>query len=193
MSISVTGWIEDDETLNDETSLIYQLINSDNPKLLSEMVHFFWKQRNSASDKIKSKVKPAWRVLIKVLSPRRSEAEYQKILGSLSGWLGLIDRIDMEVLEWLKLSAKYVGRRFNSAFFVETLREHAPQTPREVGMLYLEMLNNKIYPDYPPTDIQEIVRILYNQGYKEDADEICNLYAAAGFDFLRLLYEENQN
>ena len=188
-----TGWIEDDETLNDETSLIYQLINSDNPKLLSEIVHFFWKQRNSTSDKIKSKVKPAWRVLIKVLSPRRSEAEYQKILGSLSGWLGLIDRIDVEVLEWLKLSAKYVGRRFNSAFFVETLREHAPQTPREVGMIYLEMLNNRVYPDYPPTDIQEIVRILYNQGYKEDADEICNLYAAAGFDFLRPLYEEYQN
>ena len=31
-----TGWIEDNEALDDETSLIYQLINSDNPKLLSE-------------------------------------------------------------------------------------------------------------------------------------------------------------
>ena len=66
-------------------------------------------------------------------------------------------------------------------------------------MIYQEMLNNKVYPDYPPTDIQEIVHILYNQGYKEDADEICNLYAAAGanakviFDFLRPLYEEYQN
>ncbi len=188
-----TGWIEDDETLNDETSLIYQLVNSDNPKLLSEMVHFFWKQRNNTSDKIKSKVKPAWRVLIKVLSPKSSEAEYQEILGSLSGWLGLIDKIDAETLEWLKLSAKHVERRFNSAFFVEALREHVPQTPREVGMLYLEMLNNEVYPDYPPTDIQETIRILYNQGRKDDATEICNLYAAAGFDFLRSLYEENQN
>ena len=128
-----TGWIEDLETFNEKTSLIYQLINSDNPKLLSEMVHFFWKQRNSTSDKIKSKIKPAWCVLIKVLSSNSSEAEYQEILGSLSGWLGLIDKIDEETLEWLKLSAKYVGRRFNSAFFVETLREHAPQTPKEVG------------------------------------------------------------
>ena len=188
-----TGWIEDDETLNDETSLIYQLVNSNNPKLLSEMVHFFWKQRNNTSDKIKSKVKPAWRVLIKALSPKSSEAEYHEILGSLSGWLGLIDKIDEETLEWLKLSAKHVERRFNSAFFVEALREHVPQTPREVGTLYLEMLNNEVYPDYNPTDIQETIRILYNQGYKEEADEICNLYAAAGFDFLRSLYEEYQN
>ena len=194
-----TGWIEDDEALSNETSLIYQLINSDNPKLLSKVVHFFWRQRYNTPDKVQSKVKPAWRALIEVLAQKSSEAEYQKILGSLSGWLGLLDKIDEETLEWLKLSAKYVGRRFNSAFFVETLREHAPQTPREVGMIYLEMLNNEVYPDYPPTDIQETIRVLYNQGYKEDADEICNLYAAAGadakviFDFLRPLYEEYQN
>ena len=187
------GWIEDDERLNDKASLIYQLINSDNPKLLSEMVQFFWRQRNDTSDKVKLKVKPAWHALIEVLAPNSSEAEYQKILGSLSGWLGLIDKIDEETLEWLKLSAKYVERGFNSASFVEALREHAPQTPREVGMLYLEMLNNEVYPDYPPTDIQETIRVLYNQGCKEEADEICNLYAAAGFDFLRSLYEEYQN
>lgn len=188
-----TGWIENKETLNDKTSLIHQLINSDNPKLLSGMVHFFLRKRYDISDAVKSKVKPAWRALIEVLSPNSSKAEYQEILGSLSGWLELIDKIDAEALQWLKLSAKHVGRRFNSAFFVEALWEHVPQTPREVGVLYLEMLNNEIYPDYSPTDIQETIRILYNQGYKEDADEICNLYAAAGFDFLRSIYEEYQN
>ena len=194
-----TGWIEDNETLNDEDSLIYQLINSGNPELLSEIVDFFWKQQYDTPDKVKLKVKPAWRALIEVLSPNSSKAEYQEILSSLSGWLELIDKIDEETLEWLKLSAKYVERGFNSASFVEALREHVPQTPREVGEIYLEMLNNKVYPDYPPTDIQEIVRILYNQGYKKEADEICNLYAAEGadakvvFDFLRPLYEEYQN
>ena len=188
-----TGWIEDLETFNEKTSLIYQLINSDNPKLLSEMVQFFWRQRNNTSDKVKLKVKPAWRALVEVLDPNSSETEYQEILSSLSGWLELIDRIDAKTLEWLKLSAKYIERRFNSAAFVEALRGHVPQTPKEVGILYLEMLNNKTYPDYPPTDIQETIRVLYNQRYKEDADEICNLYAAAGFDFLRSLYEEYQN
>ena len=186
-------WIEDRETLNDENSLIYQLINSGNPKLLSGMVDFVPRRQYDASDKVNSKVKPAWRTLIAILSPKSTEAEYREILGSLSGWLGLIDRIDAEALKWLKLSAKYVERGFDSASFVEALREHVTQTPKEVGEIYLEMLNNKIYPDYPPTDIQEIVRILYNQGYKEKADDICNLYAAAGFDFLRPLYEEYQN
>ena len=188
-----TGWIEDNETLNNETSLIYQLINSGNPDLLSEMVDFFWGQQYDTPDKVKLKVKPAWHALIEVLSPKSSEAEYPGILGSLSGWLELIDRIDAESLKWLKLSAKYVEQGVNSVFFVEALRKHVSQTPKEVGVIYLEMLNNVVYPDYPPTDIQEIVRILYNQGYKEDAAEICDLYAKVGFDFLRPLYEECQN
>jgi hypothetical protein len=186
-------WIEECETLNDKTSLIYQLINSGNPTLLSGIVHFFLKRQYDTPDKVKSKIKPAWRVLIEVLSQKSSEAEYQEILGSLSGWLGLIDKIDVEALEWLRLSAKYVERGVDSASFVEALREHAPQTPKEVGVIYLEMLNNKVYPDYPPTDIQEIVRTLYNQGYKGNAADICNLYARAGREFLKPLWEEYQN
>ena len=188
-----TGWIENKETLNDKTSLIYQVVNSNNPTLLSEVVDFFWREQYDTPDKVKSKVKPAWRALIGVLSQNSSKAEYQEILGSLSGWLELIDKIDKETLEWLKLSAKYVERGFDSAFFVEALRKHVSQTPKEVGVLYREMLNNKIYPDYPPTDIQEIVRILYDQGYKEDAVDICDLYARAGREFLKPLWEEYQN
>ena len=66
-------------------------------------------------------------------------------------------------------------------------------------MIYLEMLNNKIYPDYPPTDIQEIISVLHNQGYKEEAYKIRDLYARkgfsekVGFEFLRLLDEKYQN
>ena len=58
-----TGWIENKETLNDKTSLIYQLINSGNPKLLSEVVDFFRKEQYDTPDKVKLKVKPAWRAL----------------------------------------------------------------------------------------------------------------------------------
>ena len=192
-------WIEDRETLNDKTSLIYQLINSDNPKLLSEVVHFFWKQQDDTSDKVKSKVRPACRALIEVLAPNSAKAEYQEILSSLGRWLELIDKIDAETLEWLKLSAKYVERGFDSASFAEALRKHASQTPKEVGVIYLEMLNNKIYPEYDPTDIQEIFVFCTIKGIREDADEICDLYAAAGpdakgaSDFLRPLYKEHQN
>ena len=187
------GWMEGWETLDDETSLIYQLINIGNPKLLSTLIHFFWRQRDNLPSKAKAKVMPTWRALFEALSQKSDIVEYQEVLSRLSGWVALVDKIDKEVLKWLKLSARYIKRLSDSAFFVEALREHVPQTPKEVGVIYLEMLNNKVYPDYAPTDIQETIRILYNQGCKEEADEICNLYAAAGFNFLRELYEEYQN
>ena len=55
------------------------------------------------------------------------------------------------------------------------------------------MLTHNVYPIYNQEHIQEIIRILYKSKNKDVADRICNLYGEAGFDFLRSLYDENQN
>lgn len=187
------GWMENEETLDDETSLIYQLINSGNPNLLSTLIHFFWRQRDNLPEEMKAKVRPAWRALFEALSQKSDIAEYQDVLSRLSGWVALVDKIDAEVLKWLKRSTKYIKGLRDSAFFVEDLLKHVHKTPKEVGDIYLEMLTHNVYPYHDQEHIQEIVRVLYNTGYKEVADHICNLYGKAGFDFLRSLYDENQN
>ena len=188
-----TGWIEDSETLNDKNSLIYQLINSDNPNLLSHLVHFFWRQRDNLSQKMKAKVVPAWRALFEVLSQKSDVLEYQEVSSRLSGWVALVDRIDAEVLKWLKMSTKYIRGLTDSAFFVEELLPHATKTPVEVGNIYLEMLMHNVYPYHDQEHIQGIIRALYKTGHTDIADRICNLYGEAGFDFLRSLYDENQD
>ncbi len=188
-----TGWIEGSETLNDKNSLIYQLMNSDNPNLLSHLVRFFWRQRDNLSAKTKAKVVPAWRALFGVLSQKIDVLEYQEVLSRLSGWVALVDKIDGEVLKWVKMSTQYIRGLTDSAFFVEELLPHATKTPAEVGDIYLGMLTHNVYPYHDQEHIQGIVRVLYNTGHKEVADRICNLYGAAGFDFLRSLYDENQN
>lgn len=188
-----TGWIEDSETLNDETSLIYQLINGDNPNHLSHLVHFFWRQRDSLPEKMKAKVRPTWRALYESLSQKDDIEKYEEVLSKLSGWVALVDTIDAEVLKWLKMSTQYIKGLTDSAFFVEDLLPHATKTPAEVGDIYLRMLTHNIYPYHDQEYIQGIVRVLYNMEHKEVADQICNLYGAAGFDFLRSLYDENQN
>ncbi len=188
-----TGWIEDSETLNDKTSLIYQLINGDNPNHLSHLVHFFWRQRDSLPEKMKAKVRPTWRALYESLSQKDDIEKYGEVLSRLSGWVALVDKIDTEVLKWLKMSTQHMKGLTDSAFFVEDLLPHTTNTPAEVGDIYLGMLKNNIYPYHDQEHIQGIVRVLYNMEHKEVADRICNLYGAAGFDFLRSLYDENQN
>ncbi|MCY4403402.1 MAG: hypothetical protein OXD54_12560 [Candidatus Poribacteria bacterium] len=188
-----TGWIEDSETLKDKSSIIFQLINSDKPNLLSTMVHFFWRQRDNLPEKIKVKVRPTWRALYESLTQKTDIAEYRDVLSRLSGWVALVDKIDEEVIKWLKFSVKHIKEFSDSAFFIEDLLQHVTKTPAEVGNIYLYMLSYNVYPIYNQEHIQEIVRILYNKGHKEVADRICNLYGEAGFDFLRSLYDENQN
>ena len=187
------GWTTDvAETLEDETSLIYQLINHGSPELLSALIHLFWRQRDALPMELKAQVRPAWRALCKSLSRKEDVAEYQEVLSQLSGWAALVDRIDTEVLNWLKLSISSI-KRHDTAFFVEALRLHVSKTPAEVGEIYLDMLANDIYPYYDRTDIEETVRVLYRAGHKQVADQICNLYGETGFDFLRALYDEYQH
>lgn len=187
------GWaIGSAETLEDETSLIYQLINHGSPELLSALIHFFWRQRDALPAKLKEKVLPTWRALCESLSRKEDVSEYQEVFSRLSGWVALVDQIDAEVLNWLKLSISSI-KRHKVAFFVEALRLHVSKTPAEVGEIYLDMLANDTYPYYDRTDIEETVRVLYRAGHKQVADRICNLYGEAGFDFLRTLYDEYQH
>jgi hypothetical protein len=194
------GYIEGWGKLEDENSLIYKLIEYKDATQLSEIVNFFWRLRDKLTDKIKVKIKPLWKelfnkivvpelVTLKLGSPQVETSEYQKVISELSKWLSLIDEIDDAILDWLKLSARYI-EGFNTSFFIEYLLQHAHTEPEKVGEIYLEMLNAGVYPDYKKENIKDIVQTLYEKGQKEFADRICNMYGATGYDFLRELYKK---
>ena len=128
-----TGWIEGSETLKDKTSLIYQLINSENSNLLSNLVHFFWRQKDNISPKVKAKVVRTWRALYESLSQKDDVEKYGAVLSRLSGWVALVNRIDAEVLKWLKMSIQHIKGLTDSAFFVEGLLPHATKLLQRLG------------------------------------------------------------
>ena len=192
-----TGWIEDSESLDDKTSLIYQLIHSGNPNLLAGMVYFFSRRADNLSDKVKVKVMPAWRALFQVLFQNRGAEEYQRILSSLLVWLELIDKIDVEVLSWLKESVKHIGKSpgygLTLSRFIKALLKHAPKTPGAVEEVYLE-IPQRIMSDLhvEADDVKETVRILYKKGCNATAEAICEQFAKAGVLFLRYVREEHR-
>jgi hypothetical protein len=187
------GYLEDCEKLEEEKSLIFQLIENNNINQLLALVSFFWRMRDNLNEKIKIKVKPLWKQLYKLLKENEEDSEYQKLFSNLSKWLSLIDEIDDEIFVWIKLSAKYVDRDFNTPFFIEYLLKHTSKTPKKVGEIYLEMLKEGIYPEYEIENIRKIVQSLYDKREKEIADRICNLYAAKGFYFLKDIYEVHRD
>lgn len=191
------GWIEDSESLNDKASLIYQLIHSGNPNLLSNVVYFFLPQSDNLPDKAKAKVGPAWRALFEVLSQYSNEAAYQNVLVSLLGWLGLIDKIDAEVRTWVNTAIGDIGKTpgygLTLSRFIKALLKHAPKTPRAVGEIYLEIPQRIMWDlQIEKNDIIKTIRILYKKGHKDIADKICNQFAKERIDFLRPIYQEYQ-
>lgn len=184
------GYLEDWEKLDDRDSLIAQLINSDNLKHLSAIISFFWIQRDSITEKVKNKIKPLWRELYSNLVKHENEKEYQILISDIAKWLALLDEIDSNAFEWLKLSAKYIESNFNSPFFIEYFLKHVEKTPDKVGNLFLEMLSCKIYPEYNEEHIVELITKLDSHGQTEKAITICNKYMENGFVFTRPLLEK---
>lgn len=185
------GYLEEWEKLEDENSLISKLINNNNILQISEIVHFFWMQRKDTSDKIKNKIKPLWNAILDKLIFDESQPEYQKVLSDISRWLSLVDNIDEQIFEWLKCSIKYLDKNYNSPYLIEYLLNHIHETPSKVGHLYLEILNNGLFPEFKREDIQQIVEILYNKGEKETANRICTQYQSRGITFLQQTYKNH--
>ena len=202
------GWIEDWEMLDDDTSLIYQLMSTSTSESFSAVVHFFLEQGDKlresdepekvkAYEQVKAKIKPAWGVLFEELSKNSELVEYQEVLGPLSGWLGLIDTIDVEVLSWMKESIRHInkpsGCYITISRVVKALLKHVSKTPDAVAEIYLQ-IPQRVLTDLQTEDdeISETVRILYNNEYKDIADTICNRFGKAGVNFLRSVYAEYQ-
>ena len=134
-----TFWLENDEDLDDKTSLIYQVLNSNNLNFLSAVFGFFSNQIDNLPEEDKAKVRSTLRVLFKVLSENKDEKVSRKIFGELSKWVVFIDRIDEEALEWLKLSVRYVT--WDIRVLIKTLLAHASETPAEVGIIYMRVVH----------------------------------------------------
>ena len=142
-------YLENLENIDDNESLINQLLHNINPEQLSELINYISGIQDDLKVKSKEKLKPLWKRMIEILSPHRNEPVYQKVLSETSKFLSLVERIDDETFEWLKLSAKCFSDVYNLDYFIEALTTHAKKTPNYVGEIYIEFLKSEKYPDYP--------------------------------------------
>lgn len=190
-----TFWLEGIEDLDDKTSLVYQVLNSNNLNYLSAALNFFSDQIDNLTEEGKAEIRSMLRVMLKALSDPKDEKVCRKIFGELSKWIVFIDHIDEEVLEWLKLSARYVTWDIRS--LVSTLLTHAPNTPKQVGIIYLELskrgIGEFLGSFLDQNEVIETLSILYELGFKKPADQICIQFAEDGLNFLRPLYNEYQH
>lgn len=184
------AYLNDLEKLEDNDSLISQLVNSGSMKQVSDLISFLWMLRNELAAENKAKIKPLWKNINARLFASIDQPESQKAASDILKWLSLVDTIDTEIFDWLNASAEYVESNYNSPFFVEYLLSHAKKTPELVGRIYLRMLDSGIYPAYDREHIRKLVETLYDYQQKDIADSIHNTYLGIGDDFLADIYQK---
>lgn len=182
------------EGLSDSESLFARLVSAWNPDDLRKIVSYLWMQRDVLNAEQRSKVLSLWRYLFAHYHDKgKIDDDEANLVSDLSKFAVYLDSIDPESLRWLLLSAPYVERNHNTWFFVECLDNVASVSPHEVGLIYIEMLEKGIYPDYNQAHITHTVETLYTEGEKGLADRICNLYGSKRYYFLKDVYDRHRD
>jgi len=186
------------QSLEDKESLIYKLIEKSNVKQLSALVNYFSllnrRKKNIANfvDKVEFLLRKLYDIAIK----KEQEPDYQELLAKLPNIVFLIDRIDKEIFEWLKISVKYFNRSFPPLEFLKYMLSKVHTNPKEIGWLFLYLTEMEIYFTYRKKDVQKLVETLYEKGEKETANKICNSYGimfsqSGSMDFLYEIYKKH--
>ena len=178
------GYIEDWEGLKDPNSLISKILEDKKEYQIAEVVRFIEMFRENLTEKIKQKIKPLWERIFNIISENEEKSEFQNIAVELIDWLNLVDKIDEDIFNWLKLSVKYIDQ-YKPGWVYRKFYKHIDKNPEKIGKLILEMLKHKIPVPYDIEDIKNVVEVLYSKNQKEIADEICNIYGKNGYYFLK--------
>lgn len=179
-------YLAKEESLENNNSLISQLLNYKNVKQLLILIHFISKSKDSVED-YKNLVHNLWGKLYEILSKEERNPEYHIVIRRLVKWLEMFDELDESLVEWLKLSARI--QNISLIQFPKDLLKYASKSPLWVGDILLESLTsgNIIYSR--EQDVRDLVNTLFENGAIESANKICFHSVREGFDFLQDLYE----
>lgn len=167
-----------------DNETIFEIIESKDRKAILEMIKFMWQvDRKNIKVEESSKIFILWQKIYGIFKDN-SSTDAQAIFSTLSKWFVFIDDINEEILPYLKLTAKYTEKNYNSYFIIEELERLVRSNPKYVGEIYIEMINNDIFPTYKEEQIQNTIDLLYQLNEDENALIICNFYKKRGIYFL---------
>lgn len=178
------------EDINVPGNLISQIIESPKTRNLSEIVSFVWRLRQKLSKEQKSRIIELWKRISRAMKQKEAEQEASKILASLANWITVLDDLNPDTVELLKTSAKHIGAGHELFFLIDTLLRFVETNPQEVGEVLSETITQETMLFHKVDDVQKIVTALYEKGYAEIANEICEKFWKKRQFFLQDIHEK---
>jgi len=190
----VIAYLWGDKQLEDSEGLLGGLVDRRASSDLHKAVTYLWMQRGALETAQRERVLAFWRRLMGKYGDKDDLTQEERALVTdLAKLASHLDSLDSEAVDWLEVSIEHFRTEQDAWFLIEDLHRLVDLSPKEVGLVYLEILRNEIYPTFDKDHIIPVVETLYERGEPKAADRICNLYGAHGIEFLRETYDRHHS
>jgi len=179
------GWIKEKSNSN----LMNILLNNSDDEDINQIVHAVIRSK----DNIKKKhlITKLWGMIYKTMY--WGNGKYIKAHEGLVRWLEIIDKIDKRIIKWLSFSIEKSDNGFFLKNLIRGLEKHYETNTKEVGELLVLTTRHNKYLQYQDERFLAILNKVYEMGYKDIGDEICNKYGENERYWVRPVYEKYQN
>lgn len=188
------AYISDYEKLEDESSMIHQLLVRRKYEELSQLIWFIWTQRKD--ENLHAKVFELWPRLLRVIDP--STREGKKLASKLCDWSVFVDEVNEENKNLLLEIAPFAEEEYNTHDLLESIAKISKKQPDEAYEIWLKMLEGSSM-DFPEEAIRAALTNLVYAGSngQRQAKEIVSKYIEAGNErphkWLRDITESGKN
>lgn len=168
--------------------LLWELVTELKVKELSHICWFFWTLRVPEGNSPKApRILQFWDVVAnRIAQCGQAIPELQAALSQLSVF---IDDLTGPVVDIWATAAPHAHLKHHGPTLIRRLAELATKYPKEVATVFRSAISTFL-PEYQAGDVIQCVKRLAEAGEIDDAEWICNAYAAGGSMLLKETYEE---
>jgi hypothetical protein len=145
------AFLNDFETLDNEASLLFQLLTRARSSELAQLIWFIWSLRGDRDSKLEKKVFELWPLLIEKIDSSRPDG--RKLASKLCDWTVFVKEINEETRPLVSAVVSYAEEDYNSYELLESIARFSDSQPEEAYQLWLQLLE-KAQPSFPEEAIQ---------------------------------------
>ena len=173
------AYINDFEKLEDESSLVHQLLARRQPKELGQLIWFFWSQRKDGDENIRTKVFALWPRLLGAIDTGTREGK--KLASKLCDWSIFVDEVNDSNKHLILAVAPFAEEDYNSDDLLESIAKISAKQPFEAYEIWLQLLEGTS-SDFPEEAIKSALNNLVREGPEglRKAKDIVSKYIKSG-------------
>jgi len=155
------AYINNFETLENESSLVRQLLARGKYKELCQLIWFLWTLRKGGEEKVRTKVFELWPRLLEVVDT--SSQEGRQLASRLCRWSVFLDEVNDRNRNLILAVAPFAEEDYNSHDLLESIAKISEHQPLDAYTIWRRVLDGG-RPDYPEEAIRTALTNLVKAG-----------------------------